>query len=62
VKKDFDGSEFVGVITAMDAEEGSKRRIFRVVYEDGDEEDLYYEEAAAILRSHEARVRSARNA
>ena len=44
VVKLFDGAPFVGKITAIDVEEEGGAELYHVKYEDGDEEDLHWNE------------------
>jgi hypothetical protein len=53
IKKDFGCAPypnvFSGQVSSFDREERTGRILYRVAYEDGDEEDLYQEEVAGIL-------------
>lgn len=51
IEKDFGPlvGRFRGKITGFDKEASTGRILYSVTYEDGDEEDLYQEEAALLL-------------
>lgn len=53
VKKDFEGTTFTGKVVAVDMEKrraGSRiKKLYHVVYSDGDEEDLYESEIKPLL-------------
>ena len=49
LRKDFDGKIFEGVVVSSDIEIGTNKTIYRVRYEDKDEEDLYQHEIEPLL-------------
>ena len=49
VLKMFNGDPFRGHIESIDTDKKSGRRLYHIVYEDGDEEDLHHNECVSIL-------------
>ena len=64
VHKDFPGhGVFAGHVVSVEVESGTRKHIYRIRYDDGDEEDLYREEAVLLLdKEAERRAKSAARA
>lgn len=52
IKKKFHGKWYAGEVVSIDIEKGKgkkKKKLFHVIFEDGDEEDLYEQEIAPLV-------------
>ena len=49
VQKDFDGEQYWGSITAI-CEDDKGGKLYHIKYDDGDEEDMDYDECFSVLK------------